>query len=181
MGTLILHTLTSGCRKLAHPHLRQSSQKQHENAEECSPSACPSPAVPKTSPLASYACCIMRGVQLHLAGCSALRIGRRPRASVTTFVMGTTTNLLTGAKARRPWTPSSLIHTHKHQHLLPLRLRPLQLWPLNLQTPTLSALASSTPGPWTLVLSWSSMAVAQWHDLTMHVKPHYQRFLPGDH
>jgi len=107
MGTLILHTLAPGCRKLAHPHLRQSSQKQHENAEECSPSVRPSPAVLKDSPRASYACRMRRGVQLHLAGCSALRIGRRPRAAVTIFVAGTTTNSLTGAKARRPWTPSS--------------------------------------------------------------------------
>jgi len=108
MGTLILHTLTSGCRKLVHPNLRQSSQKQHENAEEWSPSARPSPAVPKASPRASYACRMRRGVQLHLAGWSALRIGRRPRAAVTIFVAGTRTNSLTGAKARRPWTPSSI-------------------------------------------------------------------------
>jgi len=110
MGTFILHTLASGCRKLAHPHLRQSSQKQHENAEECSPSAHPSPAVPKASPRASYVCRMRRRVQLHLACCSALRIGRRPRAAVTIFVAGTATNSLTGAKARSTWIPSSTAH-----------------------------------------------------------------------
>ena len=31
------------------------------------------------------------------------------------------------------------------------------------------------------MFSWSSTAVAQWHDLTMHGQPHYQRFLPSDH
>ena len=107
MGTLILHTLASGCRKLAHPHLRQSSQKQHKNAEECSPSARPSPTVPKASPRASYACSMMHRVQLHLAGCSALRIGRRPRAAVTTFVAGTTTNSMSGQSCDLHPTPTT--------------------------------------------------------------------------
>jgi len=124
---------------------------------------------------------MMHGVQLHLTGCSALHTGRRPRAAVTTFVTGTITNLLTGANARCPWTPSSLIHTHKHQHLMPLCLRSLRLRPSNLQMPTISVLAPLAPGPWALVLSWSSTAVTLWHDLTMHRKPHYHRFLPSDH
>jgi len=115
------------------------------------------------SPRASYACRMMRRVQLHLVGFSALRIGRRPRVAVTTFVAGTTTNLLTGAKARRPWTPSSLIHTHKHQHLLLLRLRPLRLWPSNLQTPIPSALAPSAPGPWaSFLLELDSGGAVAW-------------------
>jgi len=48
----------------------------------------------------------------------------------------------------------------KHQHLWPLRLWPLRLGP------------SCSPG--------GSTAVAHQHDLTMHEKPHYQRFLPND-
>ena len=153
-------------QKTCSPHLRQSSQKQHENAEECSPSARPSPTVPKASPRASYACCMMRGVQLLLAGCSALRIGRCPRPAVTTFVVATTTNLLTGAKACRLWTSSSLIHTHKHQHLLLLCLQPYLLWPSNLQTPTPSARAPSawTTGPCTLLEIEGCAALAWPHN-----------------
>ena len=64
-------------------------------------------AVLKVSPRASDACCMRRRVQLHLASCSALRSDRRPRAAVTIFVAGTSTNSLTGAKARRLWMPSS--------------------------------------------------------------------------
>jgi len=71
------------------------------------PSARPSPTVLKASPRASYACRMRRGVQLHLAGCSALRIGRRPRAAVTTLVAGKTTNLMSGQSCDLHPTPAT--------------------------------------------------------------------------
>jgi len=57
-------------------------QKRHKNAEECSHSARPSPAALKASPPASHACRTMHGVQLHLAGCSALN-KPAPKSSFT--------------------------------------------------------------------------------------------------
>jgi len=104
------------------------------------------------------------------------------RAAVTIFRGGHNNKFADWCKSSPPstWTPASLIHTHKHQHLRPLRLRPLRLRPSCLQTPTPSALAPSALAPSALVLSWSSTAVAQRHDLAMHEKPHYQRFLLSD-
>jgi len=123
----------------------------------------------------------MRGVQLHLAGCSAL-CGKCPRAPVTTFRGGHNNKFADWCKNLPPstWTPASLIHKPKHQHLWPLRIQPLRFRPLCLQKPTPSALAPSALAPWALVLSWSSTAVAHLHDLTVHEKPHYRLFLPSD-
>jgi len=104
------------------------------------------------------------------------------RAAVTTYHGGHNNKFADWCKSSPPstWTPASLIHTHKHQHLRPLRLRPLHLRPSCLQTPTPSALAPSALAPWALVLSWSTTAVAHWHDLTMHEKPRCQHFLTSD-
>jgi hypothetical protein len=147
----------SACHQLAPPPPRRRLHRlQATPVVRCAESSCTLPAAPP--------CAV--GV----------------RAAVTTFCGGHNNKFADWCKSSPPstWTPASLIHIHKHQHLRPLRLRPLRLWPSCLQTPTLSSLAPSALAPWALVLSWSSTAVAHRHDLTMHEKPHYQRFLPSD-
>jgi len=94
-------------------------------------------------------------------------------------VAGTTTSSLTDARAHLQ-ARGHLHPSYTYKKNQPLRLRPLRLQPSCLQTPTPSALALSALAPWALVLSWSSTAVAHRHDLTMHEKPHYQRFLSSD-
>jgi len=57
-------------------------QERHENVEESSPSARPSPTALTDAPSASQACCAMRGVQMPVLH---WHCGWRPRASITTL------------------------------------------------------------------------------------------------
>jgi len=112
----------------------QKWKKRHENVEECSPSARPSPAALTASPPASHACRTMRGVQLHLAGCSARRSSWRSRAAIMILRGGHNNKCADWCTSPPPstWTPASLIQTQKHQHLRPWRLLPLHPRPSRL-------------------------------------------------
>jgi len=65
-------------------------------SRKCSPSARPS----HTAQPASHGCHAMRGVQLHLAGCSAQRHSLASKSLFVTVHPMDTTSVLTGARAR---------------------------------------------------------------------------------
>ena len=122
VSSITPHTLPHGSngtkmRRSARPQLvpppprRRLHRLQATPVIRCAESSCPLPASPP--------CTV--GV----------------RAAVTTFRGRHNNKFADWCKSSPPstWTPASLIHTHKHQHLLPLRLRPLRLRPSCLQTP----------------------------------------------
>jgi len=80
-GGVMLGCATLGLYQTWWLHTR-TWKERHENVEECSPSARPSPASPTAAPSASHACRAMRGVQIPVL---RRHRGWRPRAVITTL------------------------------------------------------------------------------------------------
>jgi len=92
-------------------------QERHENVEESSPSARPSPATLTAAPSASHACRAMRGVQMPVF---RRRRGWRPRAAITTL-RPKGTFMKAGSAVHFASAEARAIHQLLYRHAVSLR------------------------------------------------------------
>jgi len=133
-----------GTKKLTFLHFTQSvAMAGDENVEECSlysPSGRPSRAAPTASPPASHAYRAMRGVQLHLAVCSALQgLASKSRHHDSSWRAQQQVRWLVHEPAAKEFRLDSLNHFEEFRLNSPIQFQELRL------DSHLSALVSSDP------------------------------------